>query len=71
MRIGGFPYAAAPNNHYSYLVGRVEGYSGSDAVWQVTTGMSDATFFYENNVVGFNNFSANAYVLISGFYFAG
>jgi hypothetical protein len=70
LKIGGFPYAAAGSNHYSYLYGRVEGYSSSDAVWQVTTGSSDATFFFNNNLVGYNNFSAHAYVLISGFYFA-
>ena len=70
LKIGGFPYAAAGSSHYSYLYGRVDGYSSSDAVWQVTTGSSDATFFFNNNLVGYNNFSANAYVLLSGFYFA-
>ena len=69
LKVGGFPYAAAGGNHYSYLYGRVEGYASSDAVWQVTTGSSEATLFFNNNVVGYNNFSANAYVLISGFYF--
>ncbi len=69
IKIGGFPYAAAGGNHYSYLYGRVEGYASSDAVWQVTTGSSEATLFFNNNVVGYNNFSANAYVLVSGFYF--
>ena len=69
LKIGGFPYAAAGSNHYAYLYGRVEGYASSDAVWQVTTGSDDATFFHNNSLVGYNNFSANAYVLLSGFYF--
>ena len=69
LKVGGFPYAAAGSNHYAYLYGRVEGYASSDAVWQVSTGSSEATFFFNNNVIGYNNFSANNYVLFSGFYF--
>ena len=69
LKIGGFPYAAAGSNHYAYLYGRVEGYASSDAVWQAGVGTTEATLFFNNSVIGYNNFSANSYVLLSGFYF--
>ena len=71
LKIGGFPYAAAGSNHYSYLYGRVEGYTANQGFWQAGAGTDSATYFYNNNLVGYNNFSANDYVLLSGFYFTG
>ena len=71
LKIGGFPYAAAGSSHYSYLYGRVEGYTDSQGFWQAGAGTDAATFFYNNGLIGYNNFSANAYVLLSGFYFTG
>ena len=69
LKIGGFPYAAAGSNHYSYLYGRVEGYTANQGFWQAGAGQDYATYFYNNNLLGYNNFSANDYVLLSGFYF--